>query len=86
MTGKQFVIVSALLILLGSTGCRSWCEHRYGPCCAPAGTTSAQPCCPPCQPCNPCGAPSGYPTVPPPPAPPATSFDNPRAGCACPPG
>ena len=41
MAAKRILMVCALAMIFGSTGCRSWCEHHY-------------PCASPQQPCQPC--------------------------------
>lgn len=47
MAAKRLLATFALAALLGSTGCRSWCERHY-PCPAPMGApTSCAPCAPP---------------------------------------
>jgi hypothetical protein len=56
MTAKRLLITAVLAILVGTTGCRSWCENHYpcqqgvaaapppgGCCCCPPGTTALAP-------------------------------------------
>lgn len=45
MAAKRMLATFALAALLGSTGCRSWCERHY-PCSAPVANGCA-PCGPP---------------------------------------
>jgi hypothetical protein len=80
MARKWLVRSAALLVLLTSVGCRSWCDRHYGTgCCAPSSYASPQCCCPPPQCCCP---PAANYSPPPPPAP-AGTWNQPR-GCTCP--
>jgi hypothetical protein len=61
MAGRRILRVLAVLGLLSSAGCRTWCDHWYpathpGACYAPA---ACQPCC-----CTPCGPAAGYQAAP----------------------
>jgi hypothetical protein len=84
MTGKRWVILSALAALLVSTGCRGWCERNY-PCPQQYPVSAAPAPAPaPCVPCVPC-----CPTTvgaSPAAAPPAWNAPAARTGtCVCPP-
>ena len=79
MARKWLVRSAALVVLLTSVGCRSWCEHHYGQACCSPSYPAPQCCCPPQYCCPPT---SSY--SPPPPAPvPAGTWNQPR-GCTCP--
>lgn len=49
MAAQRLLLSFALALLLGSTGCRSYCERHF-PCqspVSPVGAPGCVPCCPP---------------------------------------
>jgi hypothetical protein len=79
MARNWLVRSAAVVVLLASVGCRSWCDRHYGTsCCAPS-CPAPQCCCPP--PC--CCPPTANYAPPPPPAPATGTWNQPR-GCTCP--
>jgi hypothetical protein len=85
MPGKRMWVTGALLALLASAGCCSWCNRHCG--CGtpatvvPAASAPAAGCCPPPPCCCPVGtAPiQPVPAAPPPPA--SVNYARPANGC-----